>query len=63
MLWFWVKINLLWPNPKGRFAPEEMEEVKEALIAISGMTITGIRGHGRQQGHKEVYRGQDFNVD
>ena len=45
--------------------PHKMEEVKDALIAIGilGMTITEIRGHGRQQGHKEVYRGQEYNVD
>jgi nitrogen regulatory protein P-II 1 len=45
--------------------PFKMEEVKEALKAISidGMTITEVRGHGRQKGHKEVYRGQEYNVD
>lgn len=45
--------------------PSKMEEVKDALIAIgiSGMTITDIRGHGRQSGHREVYRGQEYNVD
>ena len=45
--------------------PFKMEEVKDALIEIGilGMTITEIRGHGRQQGHKEVYRGQEYNVD
>ena len=45
--------------------PHKMEEVKDALIAVGilGMTITEIRGHGRQQGHKEVYRGQEYNVD
>jgi nitrogen regulatory protein P-II 1 len=39
--------------------------VKEALkaIGIDGMTITEVRGHGRQKGHKEVYRGQEYNVD
>ena len=42
-----------------------MDEVKEALkgIGIDGMTITEVRGHGRQKGHKEVYRGQEYNVD
>jgi nitrogen regulatory protein P-II 1 len=45
--------------------PYKMEEVKEALkaIGIDGMTITEVRGHGRQKGHKEVYRGQEYNVD
>ena len=45
--------------------PFKLEEVKEALkaIGIDGMTITEVRGHGRQKGHKEVYRGQEYNVD
>jgi nitrogen regulatory protein P-II 1 len=45
--------------------PFKIEEVKEALkaIGIDGMTITEVRGHGRQKGHKEVYRGQEYNVD
>jgi nitrogen regulatory protein P-II 1 len=45
--------------------PFKLEEVKEALKAsgIDGMTITEVRGHGRQKGHKEVYRGQEYNVD
>jgi nitrogen regulatory protein P-II 1 len=45
--------------------PFKMEEVKEALkaIGIDGMTITEVRGHGRQKGHKEVYRGQEYHVD
>jgi nitrogen regulatory protein P-II 1 len=45
--------------------PFKLEEVKEALMAIGfdGMTITDVRGHGRQKGHKEVYRGQEYNVD
>ena len=32
-------------------------------IGIEGMTISEVRGHGRQKGHKEVYRGQEYNVD
>jgi nitrogen regulatory protein P-II 1 len=45
--------------------PFKLEEVKEALkaIGIDGMTITEVRGHGRQKGHKETYRGQEYNVD
>ena len=45
--------------------PFKLEEVKEALksIGIDGMTITDVRGHGRQKGHKEVYRGQEYQVD
>ena len=45
--------------------PFKLEEVKEALksIGIDGMTISEVRGHGRQKGHKEVYRGQEYSVD
>ena len=45
--------------------PFKLDEVKEALkaIGIDGMTISEVRGHGRQKGHKEVYRGQEYNVD
>src|SRR6058998_1070689 len=45
--------------------PFKLDEVKEALkaIGIDGMTISDVRGHGRQKGHKEVYRGQEYTVD
>src|SRR5215210_3143907 len=45
--------------------PFKLDEATEALkgIGIDGMTITEVRGHGRQKGHKEVYRGQEYNVD
>ncbi len=45
--------------------PFKLEDVKEALkaIGIDGMTIIEVRGHGRQKGHKEVYRGQEYQVD
>jgi nitrogen regulatory protein P-II 1 len=45
--------------------PFKLEEVKEALkaIGIDGMTVSEVRGHGRQKGHKEVYRGQEYMVD
>jgi nitrogen regulatory protein P-II 1 len=45
--------------------PHKLEEVKEALkaIGIDGMTVAEVRGHGRQKGHKEVYRGQEYQVD
>jgi len=45
--------------------PFKTDEVKEALKAagIDGMTITEVRGHGRQKGHKEIYRGQEYTVD
>lgn len=45
--------------------PHKLEEVKEALkhAGVDGMTITEVRGHGRQKGHTEVYRGQEYQVD
>jgi nitrogen regulatory protein P-II 1 len=45
--------------------PFKVDEVKEALMGagIDGMTISEVRGHGRQKGHREVYRGQEYNVD
>ena len=45
--------------------PHKLDEVKAALIGIGvqGMTISEVRGHGRQKGHKEVYRGMEYQVD
>jgi nitrogen regulatory protein P-II 1 len=45
--------------------PFKLDDVKDALtgIGIDGMTISEVRGHGRQKGHKEDYRGQEYNVD
>ncbi len=45
--------------------PHKLEDVKEALkaIGVDGMTISEVRGHGRQKGHKEVYRGMEYQVD
>ena len=45
--------------------PFKLDEVKEALmgIGVDGMTISEVRGHGRQKGHKEVYRGREYTVD
>jgi nitrogen regulatory protein P-II 1 len=45
--------------------PHKLEDVKEALkaIGIDGMTVIEVRGHGRQKGHKEVYRGMEYQVD
>jgi nitrogen regulatory protein P-II 1 len=45
--------------------PFKLEDVKEALkgIGIDGMTVSEVRGHGRQKGHKETYRGQEYQVD
>src|SRR5437588_10230758 len=45
--------------------PSKLETVKEALleIGVEGMTILEVRGHGRQKGHTEVYRGREYTVD
>jgi nitrogen regulatory protein PII len=45
--------------------PFKLEEVKEALrgAGIQGMTVTEVRGFGRQRGHTEVYRGAEYQVD
>jgi nitrogen regulatory protein P-II 1 len=45
--------------------PYKLDEVKEALTAmgIQGMTVTEVKGFGRQRGHKEVYRGAEYQVD
>ncbi len=45
--------------------PFKLEEVKEALgsIGISGMTVTEVKGFGRQKGHTEIYRGSEYTVD
>lgn len=44
--------------------PNKVDEVKEALAqnSISGMTVTEVRGHGRQRGHSTVYRGSEYEV-
>jgi nitrogen regulatory protein P-II 1 len=45
--------------------PNKFEVVKEALIQIGteGMTLSEVRGHGRQKGHTEVYRGREYAAD
>jgi len=45
--------------------PFKLEEVKDALnaLGIQGMTITEVKGYGRQKGHKEIYRGAEYMVD
>jgi nitrogen regulatory protein PII len=45
--------------------PFKLDEVKDALnkLGISGMTISEVKGFGRQRGHKEIYRGTEYQVD
>jgi nitrogen regulatory protein PII len=44
--------------------PNKVDEVREALekMGISGMTVTEVRGHGKQKGHTAIYRGKEYNV-
>ncbi|MFP4391741.1 MAG: P-II family nitrogen regulator [Desulfohalobiaceae bacterium] len=45
--------------------PFKLEEVKDTLseLGIQGMTVSEVRGFGRQKGHKEIYRGAEYHVD
>ena len=45
--------------------PYKLDDVKNALaeVEITGMTVSEVRGHGRQKGHTEVYRGREYTVD
>jgi nitrogen regulatory protein P-II 1 len=45
--------------------PSKLDSVKEALLAIGidGLTVLEVRGHGRQKGHTEFYRGREYSVD
>jgi nitrogen regulatory protein P-II 1 len=45
--------------------PSRFESVKDALkeIGVEGITVSEVRGHGRQKGHTEVYRGREYSVD
>ncbi|OPZ58764.1 MAG: Nitrogen regulatory protein P-II [Deltaproteobacteria bacterium ADurb.Bin510] len=45
--------------------PHKLDEVKNALaeLGVQGLTLTEVKGHGRQKGHKEIYRGAEYQVD
>ena len=49
---------------KAIIRPNKVDDVREALdeMGISGMTVTEVRGHGKQKGHTAVYRGKEYNV-
>jgi nitrogen regulatory protein P-II 1 len=49
---------------KAIIRPNKLEEVKDALsrLSVTGMTVTEVRGHGRQKGHKAIYRGTEYSV-
>ncbi len=50
---------------KAILKPFKLDEVKDALtsLGISGLTVAEVRGHGRQKGHTELYRGNEYQVD
>ena len=45
--------------------PHKLDEVKEAInaVGVQGMTVSDVRGYGRQKGHTEIYRGSEYTVD
>ena len=45
--------------------PHKLDEVKEAInaVGVQGMTVSDVRGYGRQKGHTEIYRGAEYTVD
>jgi len=49
---------------KSVIRPDKLEQVKDALalVNVTGMTVTEVRGHGRQKGQKAVYRGTEYSV-
>jgi nitrogen regulatory protein PII len=49
---------------KAIIRPNKVDEVKDALakLNMSGMTVTEVRGHGKQKGHTAIYRGKEYNV-
>ena len=68
-----AKRDTIWNHEEGEamkkveaiIQPHKLEDVRKALenIGVDGMTISDVRGHGRQKGHTEVYRGQEYTVD
>lgn len=50
---------------KAIIRPSKVDDVKDALarLNISGMTVTEVRGHGKQKGHTAIYRGKEYNVN
>jgi len=49
---------------KSIIRPNKVDEVRDALerLGVPGMTVTEVRGHGRQKGHTAIYRGKEYNV-
>ena len=64
------KLATILPNPvmkkiEAIIKPFKLEEVKDALaeLGVEGMTVTEVKGFGRQKGHTEIYRGSEYTVD
>jgi nitrogen regulatory protein P-II 1 len=49
---------------KAFIRPNKVEEVKDAVgrVGVSGITVTEVRGHGKQKGHTAIYRGQEYTI-
>ena len=49
---------------KAIIRPNKVEEVKDAVgrVGVSGITVTEVRGHGKQKGHTAIYRGQEYTI-
>ncbi len=60
-----MEIGKLMKKIEAIIKPFKMEDVKEALseIGVEGMTVTEVKGFGRQKGHTEIYRGSEYTVD
>src|SRR5205085_5930662 len=60
-----TKENLMMTKVEAIIQPTKLEAVKEVLseLGIDGLTISEVRGHGRQKGHTEMYRGHEYSVD
>src|SRR3954470_2095391 len=60
-----LRTGLIMTKLEAVIQPSKLDAVKEALIEIGveGMTVLEVRGHGRQKGHTEFYRGREYTVD
>jgi nitrogen regulatory protein PII len=61
----WLRVYFDMKKLEAIIKPFKLEEVKEALaeLGIEGMTVTEVKGFGRQKGHTEIYRGSEYTVD
>ena len=61
----WLERNYAMKKIEAIIKPFKLEEVKDALhdVGIEGMTVSEVKGFGRQKGHTEIYRGSEYTVD